>query len=96
MPKQNVALSDLALANTEALAVGEGWLEDWWNSKVYSCQSVQVWVYKCMKYRDIPREPGGWEIGGNFDPDEMVCGYFKEWKTDCVSGSTVAHCWECK
>lgn len=95
MSQQNIEMSDLAMANVEALASNESWIEDWWNSKVYSCQSVQVWTYKCMRYGDIPREDGGWEIGGNFAPDDIVCGYFKDWDTDCVSGSTVAHCWDC-
>ena len=92
---QDAEMSDLALANVEALASGEGGIEDWWDSKIYSCQSVQVWTFKCMRYGDIPREDGGWEIGGNFAPDDIVCGYFKDWDTDCVSGSTVAHCWDC-
>ncbi len=91
-------LSDLALANVEALAEDENWFESWWNSKIYACQSVQVWVYKCIPYKDIPKEDGDWEIniGGSFDPNELVCGLFKEWDTECVGGSETAHCWDCE
>lgn len=32
----------------------------------------------------------------HFQPDEIVCGYFKGWDTDCVSGNDVAHCWDCE
>lgn len=88
-------ISDIQLANIEALAGKENWLEEWWNSKVYTCQPVQVWEYQCMPYKDIPREDGNWEIGGNFAPDEIVCGMFLVWSTECVGGHDVAHCWDC-
>ena len=93
--QKEVELSDLALSNVEALAFWED-ATDWWESKVYTCQDVAAWEYKCMKYKDIPREDGSWEVDfGQFDPEETVCGYFKAWDTDCVSGNSVAHCWEC-
>lgn len=88
--------SNLLLANVEALAGGESWLEEWWDSKTHACQKVEVWEYKCMPYREV--EKGDWEIniGGTFEPDDVVCGYFKVWDTECVSGTEVAHCWECE
>lgn len=90
-------LSDIELANVEALAGDESWFEEWWDSKTYTCQSVQGWYYDCMPYKDVPKENGDWEVNiGNFQPDEIVCGYFKGWDTDCVSGNDVAHCWDCE
>ena len=91
-------LSNIALANIEALAgSGEGnFITNWWDSKVYDCQSVSTWEYKCMRYGDIPRDPESWEVStGNFSDDEIVCGYFKDFGTDCVGGNTVAHCRDC-
>lgn len=88
-------ISDLALNNVEALAFWEN-VTDWWDSNTHTCQQVTVWEYKCMKYKDIPRENGGWEVDfGKFNPNEEVCGYFQVQKIDCVSGNSVAHCWEC-
>lgn len=91
--KDSNKVNDVNLHSVEASASSIG---EWWDSKVYDCQNVQVWVYKCMKYKDIPRPDGGWEVGvGKFDPNETVCGMFQEWKSECVGGKTVAHCWDC-
>lgn len=88
--------SSLLLANVEALADDESWIEEWWDSKTHACQDVAYWERKCMLYKDI--EQGDWEInvGGNFEPNDVVCGYFKVWDTDCVDGTEIAHCWECE
>lgn len=88
--------SNLLLANVEALASDESWIEEWWDAKTHACQDVAVWEFRCMLYKDI--EQGDWEvnIGGSFDPNEEVCGYFKTWDTGCVDGTEIAHCWECE
>lgn len=88
-------LSDLALANVEALAEDEG-IDDWWNSKVYDCQSVQVWETRWMQYKDVPREDGDWEVStGYIDPETWGWCLIQVWDTECVGGNSVAHCWEC-
>ena len=95
--KDETILSDTMLANVEALANDENWLTDWWDSKVYACQEVETWKYDCMPYKDIPRDDDSWEVDyGNFQPDDIVCGMFKVWDTDCVGGNEYAHCWECE
>lgn len=91
------SLSNLVLANVDALADDESWFDQWWESKTYVCQAAEVWEYKCMLYKDVPREEGSWEANfGNFNPDDEVCGYFKVMGVDCVGGNEVAHCWECE
>ena len=32
----------------------------------------------------------------DFEETEEVCGFFKVIELDCVSGNTIAHCWECE
>jgi hypothetical protein len=85
-------LSDLALQNLEAITGSESW----WDSKIYDCVSVEAWVFTCMFYKDIPRNGvADWEIGGPHDPYEICCGLFLLPSVDCVSGNSVAHCWDC-
>lgn len=93
--QQTSTLSDLALANVEALANDESFGE-WWDSEIYDCLAVSVWVTEYMQYKDVPREDGNWEVStGDIDPDTWgYCTYLKE-DIDCVSGTSVAHCWEC-
>ena len=86
-------MPDLALANVEALAS----FQEWWDSKIYDCQEVDGWEWKCMQYKDVPKEDGDWEVDfGDFEETEEVCGFFKVIELDCVSGNTIAHCWECE
>lgn len=83
--------ADLLTAQTEALTRNE--FSDWWDSLVYNCESYEVWTFTCMRYADIPQ--GDWQIGGGYSPDDICCGLFKVYSTQCVSGSSVAHCWDC-
>lgn len=93
--KRVASTPDLLLANVEALANDESWLEEWWESKVYACQAAEVWEYRCMLYKDLPEYD--WEVSvGQFQPYDEVCGYFQEWDTECVSGTETAHCWDCE
>lgn len=88
----------LLLENVEALAGSEGGGEDgssWWDSKIYDCTQVEVWEFDYYFFKDLPIGAGEVYVGPPHDPYDICYGYFKKNKTDCIAGSSVAHCWDC-